>query len=352
MSQYEFDQLLQKYLAGSCTKQEETIVLEWYRQLVSKTSVTLSDAEKAAINEKIWSHISAKTTNVPKFNSSTSARLRFLKPWYKVAITASVFAVVTLGSIYLIYRNSRPSAVSFLSQEKYRNLVSAENNTSENKMVTLTDGSTVTLYPQSTLFYPKKFTDPLRDVYLEGNAFFNVVKDSAKHFIVHSGSLLTEVLGTSFEIVKDRHTDKVQVSVMTGKVAVYDTLLAVKSSTDRSLVKGVIITPNQQIVYNPSNNKYITSLVDEPRPIAQDSDSSSVKEFVFDDAYLSDVVQSLQDLYGIVIEFEKSGSGQCHFTGDISDYDLYKKLDIICQSIHTSYEVRGTTILIKGGNCN
>ncbi|HVG13848.1 MAG TPA: FecR domain-containing protein, partial [Chitinophagaceae bacterium] len=174
---------------------------------------------------------------------------------------------------------------------------------------------------------------------------------AAKHFIVHSGGLVTEVLGTSFEIVKDAQTNKVQVSVVTGKVAVYDTLLAVKTSPGNKLLKGIVITPNQKIIYNPSNNKYITSLVDEPQPLAENLDSLQAK-FVFDETYLSEVVQPIEELYGINIEFEKQSLGNCHFTGDISNFDLYKKLDIICQSIRTSYEVRGTTILIKEGNCN
>lgn len=352
MSQYEFDQLLQKYVAGSCTQQEEKIVLEWYKQLAAKSSITLSESEKAAINKKIWSQISSHSTDAKKLQASSSARIFTLQPWYKVAVAVAIVAIVTVGIVYFINEKASSPSLTAIPSEKYRGLVSSENRSSENKTVMLRDSSVVTLYPQSTLFYPAEFSAGSREVYLEGNAFFDIVKDSTKHFIVHSGGLLTEVLGTSFEVVKDPQTNKVQVSVVTGKVAVYDTLLALKGSKGNDLVKGIIITPNQKIVYNPANNKYITSLVDEPKPVLENTDSIPAEKFVFDDAYLSEVVQSVQDLYGIVIEFETAASGNCHFTGDISSYDLYKKLDIICQSIHTSYEVRGTKILIKGANCN
>ncbi|HVG13880.1 MAG TPA: FecR family protein, partial [Chitinophagaceae bacterium] len=309
MSQIEFDQLLQKYLAGSCSLQEEKVVLEWYRQLVDNTNISITESEKAAISQRIYSEL-PKGAEAASVISSSKGFTTFLNPWYKLAIAASFIALVVISAIYFVSKKNTDPGSSIASQ-KYNGLIFTENNGKKNKSVQLEDGSVVTLYPHSTLFYPKNFSVHQREVFLEGNAFFEIAKNAAKHFIVHSGGLVTEVLGTSFEIVKDAQTNKVQVSVVTGKVAVYDTLLAVKTSPGDKLLKGIVITPNQKIIYNPSNNKYITSLVDEPQPLPQNADSLEAK-FVFDEAYLSEVVQPIETLYGINIEFEKQSVGNCH----------------------------------------
>ncbi|MEJ0105234.1 MAG: DUF4974 domain-containing protein [Bacteroidota bacterium] len=74
--------------------------------------------------------------------------------------------------------------------------------------------------------------------------------------------------------------------------------------------------------------------------------------FVFDESPLSDVLNALQAAYGITIETENNNLNNCHFTGDISRQSLYDKLDILCKSTQCSYEVRGTSIYIRGKGCN
>jgi hypothetical protein len=85
--------------------------------------------------------------------------------------------------------------------------------------VKLPDGSMVTLGGKSRVKYPASFVDNKRDIYLDGEAFFEVTKDPNKPFTVFTGQVHTQVLGTSFKVTALPQTP-VEVSVVTGKVRV------------------------------------------------------------------------------------------------------------------------------------
>jgi transmembrane sensor len=85
--------------------------------------------------------------------------------------------------------------------------------------VKLADGSMVTLGRRGRIKYPAGFAGDARDVYLEGEAFFEVVKNAGKPFTVFTGDVHTQVLGTSFK-VSALQGSAVEVAVVTGKVKV------------------------------------------------------------------------------------------------------------------------------------
>jgi transmembrane sensor len=65
---------------------------------------------------------------------------------------------------------------------------------------TLPDGTTVVLNKKSKLSYPVEFTGSTREVFLTGEAFFDVAHNPSKPFKVHTGVFVTKVLGTAFSI--------------------------------------------------------------------------------------------------------------------------------------------------------
>jgi hypothetical protein len=73
---------------------------------------------------------------------------------------------------------------------------------------------------------------------------------------------------------------------------------------------------------------------------------------VFEDEPLGNVLQRLEETYGIRISTNSEHFNNCHFTGDITKQNLYGKLDIICKSVQASYEVKGTSIYLNGTGCN
>ncbi|HVU55392.1 MAG TPA: FecR family protein [Puia sp.] len=347
MSQPEFDHILRKYLDGNCTQEEEKIILEWYETFISESEIALSDHEKLEIRQKIWANV--RPGLFDHGHQRPAAIPLFKRSWRQIAVAASLILVVAAGYWYF-HPSAAPTVQDFSRDKIPEGYIATSNPDNSIRTIDLADGSKVELQPQSVLHYPKQFTGPTRNVYLTGNAFFQVAHDAARHFMVHTEEgLLAEVLGTSFYVLHDKAGKKVEVAVVTGKVSVYEEKEAVKTSPETNRI---ILTPNQKVSYKPLNNQFVTSLVEEPKPIEQNTVTTPGTSFVFEEAPLSKVLTDLQTSYGITIQTENDQIGNCHFSGDISRQSLYDKLDVICKSIQSSYEVRGTVIYIRGKGCN
>ena len=111
--------------------------------------------------------------------------------------------------------------------------------------VTLQDGSIVTLEPGSEVRYTQKFMNH-REIFLSGDAFFEVTKDPNHPFFVYANEITTKVLGTSFRVKAKQGEKEIVVAVKTGKVSVF------AKSIDDVLNKNgqeITLTPNQQVIY-------------------------------------------------------------------------------------------------------
>ncbi|MEC5146435.1 FecR domain-containing protein [Chitinophaga sp. 212800010-3] len=338
MSQYEFDDLLEKYLLGRCTPQEEKLVLAWYRSFIEESEISISDEEKQQIESRIWANVAATAAQ----EEAPVVKMRPVRI-YRLALAGCLAVVAALGAYWLVRRGAAPRKEMFTEEQVPAEYVYEYNESDKNQHVALADGSIVTLEPGSQVYYPPVFRKNTRDVFLSGNAFFEVAPDASRHFIVHtSEGVLAEVLGTSFQVSHDKEHHKVEVAVVTGKVSVYehrkkDTAAFIPSAG------GIIITPNQKVTYKTENNQFTTSLVDDPKPV----EVARTVSFAYEEAPLEDVLHALEETYAITIETDNEQLRKRHFTGDITKQNLYGKLDIICQSIQASYEVKGTTIYIK-----
>lgn len=219
--------------------------------------------------------------------------------------------------------------------------------------ITLSDLSTIEIYPNTTLRYPKTFMGDERTVILKGKAFFNVSSDSLHPFIVYSGNLKTSVLGTSFLINSDGAQGLDEVEVSTGRVRIME------NRTDHIAtqpgVQSLVLTANQKGIYKHKARTLQKTLVRVPLPLPMDERNtglqSDLQTFDYDQTSLSKVLRDLQSSYGVRIVLEDNDLGYCTFTGNLTDVDLFKKLKIICLTTQSTYEIVGTDIIIKGKGC-
>jgi transmembrane sensor len=268
---------------------------------------------------------------------------------WKWMAAASVFLAVCFTCFLVLNNRSKPSFVSLIPEAA----VNQHNSGTKAMELTLDDGSVVTLSAGSTLHYPRNFTGDNREVYLEGEAFFNIAHNPHQPFVVYANAIVTKVLGTSFNIKNISKLGDMEVSVHTGKVQVFENTLL----SDANLpAQAVIVTPNQKAVYKKDSRSFETTLVEQPQPLAFDAASTGThkktEEFVFEHQKLSAVFEKIARVYGIEIVTENSRINNCVFTGDVSANDLYTKLQIICLTVNASYQINGTKILIKGSGCN
>ncbi len=270
-----------------------------------------------------------------------------------VAVSAAV-VLISLGYVYFFKPHTDDALLPIASAGA---MLERTNLTSGPMNLTLEDGTFVTLDPGSKLVCPAHFPADRREIYLEGGGFFKVSKSARQPFYVYYGNFVTHVLGTSFTIRMDKRREQVEVAVLTGKVEVYKRPRVNAEKDLREQGDLVILTPNQRAIYRESEQRFETSLVEKPRPVRPDTafletPAGDPGATVFNTATLADIIGSFEKTYSIDIEMENEGINNCHFSGDLSGMDLYKQLDVICQSLNMSYEVIGTRILIRGRGCN
>jgi len=256
-----------------------------------------------------------------------SAKSIRLFPWLARAAAA---ALIILGVIYVYQHQSSTD-----EQTVIQTLVSAGEN--DQKLVELPDGSSIWLNKGSELLYPENFNSISREVYLKGEAYFDVVHNSDKPFIVHAGISKTTVIGTSFNLRAYGKEDDIRLTVVSGKVAF----------TLADELERVIVTPGNMANLNRSSKS-----IDQGKNMDLNFLSWRTKELKFNDCPILELVNALERHYGIDIQLQNENTNNCRFTGDFVNTELDNTLNIITRAIGSSYEKTGDVYVILGEGCN
>lgn len=347
MNRRAFYLLLQRYLDGNSTDEERMLVEQWYELLDDDHDAVLTEGEVKVSIQQMWPAIKDKTLP-PPVKMTTSRAVKKIRGYVTWMSAAAAVLALAIGAYwyFVVYKGYQPGREQYAANLKHQINQQASPDT-----VYLPDKSMVILEPNAKIYYPDSFARSKREVYLEGNAFFKVTRNPASPFYVYSNNIVTQVLGTSFFVKTNQETNDVEVSVRTGKVAVYENEEQAKRNKRGQESTGVILKPNQKVIYNRDDHHFRTTLVDMPLPLVPDSyqeEQVTALNFVFEEAPFTKVLEHLESAYHIEIVLENEDLGKALFSGDIKGQNLYDQLEIICQSMQASYEVRGTRILVKG----
>jgi transmembrane sensor len=343
MNRKAFSQLLKQYFSHRCTHAEKRMVDQWY-ELLDNGNDPLAGVEIDQIENKLWNKIELSTI---KKNPAVAPE-RKNNNWWKYAAAACLAGIVLFGYIVFQNRKKITENESAIIAKVSQGYLEETNNSDTAKKIQLEDGSSLTIYPGSKLAFPKHFEANKREVYLEGDAFFTISKNPNRPFFVYSNQIVTQVLGTSFEIRKKN--GQIEVDVKTGRVAVYENKDHISLNKEEQKSNGVIITPNQKVTYYQQERHFVTSIVDEPKPVPGKSSTEIAKvDFSYNDTPLYKVLNDLENTYELQIVLENEKIENCLFTGDLTGQSLFNKLEGICLVFHASYEIKGTKILLKGG---
>ena len=262
--------------------------------------------------------------------------------WLRIA--ASVTLILGLGW-WLADRNT-------LSEMGFDKVTSTDqkaihtNKATKPMIFELSDGSKITLEPQSELRYGNEFGKEKREVFLTGEAFFEVTKDTQRPFLIYTGKLVTKVVGTSFSIKAYEKDNDISVSVRTGKVTVYRQYS--KSKNSHSLSTEIVLVPNQKAVFKKDQELLVKTLVDKPVQLNEIAKNTNL---VFEETKILEVLTTLENIYGVKIGFDKEVFSKCSITANLQDETLYQKLDLICELIQAKFEVIDGEIMIYGKGC-
>lgn len=295
--------------------------------------------------EKMWSEIEGRIACDDARGSEKTSTL-----WpYSYAVAAAISLAVLSVAAWRVLSPQLSGdmfvqSVGTISASEY---IEEVNTSGEELRLHLSDGSVVTLAHGSSLRCRRVFSDDdFREVYLKGEAFFEVAKDPTRPFLVHTDEVVTRVLGTSFRVKASQDNKEVVVSVRSGKVSVY--ALAPGKAESESQKNGVILLPNQQVTYLRDQDSFGKALVAEPRivlPSIKDSD------FVFENTPIKEVFQTLQRAYGVEIIFDEEVMSNCFITAPLGSEPLFEKLRIICRTIGAQYETIDARVVITSAGC-
>lgn len=353
MNRKAFYHLLKRYVEGDCTEEEKKLVEQWY-DLLDDEDGQYPDLHNGNIKEilqQLWPRIHDQTiatlTTTTTLPPPTPIRSQLTR-WLAAAVV-----LMAAGLIAFWLLNKKGIRTTTGVQKALAGFIKTTNTTSITDTLHLPDGSTILLEPGATLQY-SKFTGAKREVYLDGNAFFKVAKKPTCPFYVHSKNLVTQVLGTSFFVKNNPVSNTIEVAVRTGKVAVYEAGQETITKQRNEEADGVILKPNQKVIYNGDSHHFRTTLIEHPLPVVINNieDTITALNFVFDETPIATVLAHLEQAYHIDMVLENETLANCLFSGDIKGQNLYDQLEIICESVQATYEIRGTRILIKGSGCN
>lgn len=336
---------------------EKEGVVQQATEVVKSLTVTmdkLSEQRKKEIIAGTLERLESDTTPFVALSIKPVLKRRYIR--YSFAVAAS--ALLAVACIWLLVNktgSNKNTDYTYNKLVRQSSIALAEtvNTSAVPLLVVLSDSSRVTLDSGARISYATSFSNiDKREVYLSGNAFFQITKNPLKPFMVHANGVITKVLGTSFKVQTDLVRNGVTVEVVTGRVEVYKQPASTATKTNESKNDGVILTPNQKVVFSGDNNVFKTSLVEEPVPIEKENKKIAKEDFVFEDAPLRVVIRAIEKIYGIKVEVENEAILNCPFTGDISEQNLHRKFDAICQTTKTTYELKETTVFIRGQGCN
>ncbi|MDN5212652.1 FecR domain-containing protein [Fulvivirgaceae bacterium BMA12] len=339
--------IFEKFLEGTCTKEEFDLLKEYLKKPEAETNIKrLMDEDGELIQHyDTLTRDAANKESKQLFNKILQAvgereALASDHTWQRKSrgirqyVLASLLIFALVGSL-VIYRVNGPS-------NKESAWMIKETLPGQKLTITLMDGSTVLLNSGSRLIYPKLFGNT-REVTLEGEAFFMVSRNEQKPFIIKSGELTTTVLGTSFNI-KAFQNENIEVTVATGKVKVsHDNEEAARQVGQSA---ELVLTPNQQAIYNIADSRLNKEQINAERHLAW-------REGVlkFDNLRFEEAVKMLERWYGVSITLENRQIGDCIIIGEFQNQSLHKVLRAVELALGIDYEFGSDGVVINGEGC-
>jgi ferric-dicitrate binding protein FerR (iron transport regulator) len=219
------EDLLLGYFAKELADQQERELLEWlnenpsHRDTFSKAADSWATAHVPLFMANMQSGLDGFFGRQDQKKHSRS-NLRKFKPVFFGNIAAAILILAVVGSLsyYMGQRESRDNLLEFMaSRQVFSKITTPRGATSK---ILLPDGSQAWLNAGTHLTYTCNYGKGIREVHLDGEAYFDVVPDENHPFVVKSNNLDIKVLGTAFNVKSYPNDEQIKVALVTGSVHV------------------------------------------------------------------------------------------------------------------------------------
>lgn len=342
--------LLARYLSGDCTNREDEIIKQW---------ISEDPQNKKRMEEfkQIW-NASGRTEGTSKVDFGVDGewdklkdRLRkegelsFERDKHSVDIDKlqtfsarsstrqllRIAAVLLIAGLMGIFSYQYWSQPQLESEEQSLREISTEKAQRANS--TLGDGTRVLLNADSKMTLPSEFASDVREVFLEGEAYFDVASNPEKPFVIHSGASTIRVLGTSFSVRSYPEDEGVRVVVRKGRISF--------EAEGAKAMEKAILTANELGRYSIKSNQIETQQVDDMELYL----SWREGYLKFRETPMHQVAIELERRYGIEVAFRHPAVKEKSLTALLKSRSIRNVLDVIAMSLNVEYELENNKVI-------
>ncbi|MDD4618977.1 MAG: FecR family protein [Bacteroidales bacterium] len=309
--------ILLKFISGKASLQEKSAVLDWI------------DQSEENMNEFIKQKNNYVFEKMDSYGRDSKANGAFFRLKNMIKYAAVFFLAVSLTAVgYYFLDNIQKSVIHEQSAATFKYMV----NTGVKGMVVLPDGSKVWLNSSSHLICPQEFSNDVREVEIDGEGYFEVVKNKDWPMIVKtSKDYSVKVTGTSFNLSSYSDDDKLVVTLISGEV----------SLINKKQNKEIKMVPNQELVV----------LLEKPQ-INENVDTNKKTAWkegllLFENTPMKEVIKKLERWYGVFIEVKDQDIFDERFTAKFKSESISQVLEILKLSSNIKYSIDGTNITLE-----
>ncbi|HEV8512285.1 MAG TPA: FecR domain-containing protein [Cyclobacteriaceae bacterium] len=315
MNRQAIQNLIDKYYNGETTMEEERALFNFLE------SDTTSEFQSEKAQFLFFKKSREEKPTQDLFEGANFPQKKILKINFGFATRIAALLIIGLGISY------------FLFTVFHKPLIEHTTRANVQSEIKLPDGSLVWLHNHSRLRYPTAFDKDSREVFLEGEAYFEIRKDSTRPFIVHTHEATTKVVGTSFDLRNYAAEEHVELTVFTGKV-IFGSAKKVEVASSNSMIYE---KKNGQL--HPSTLKGLNSL------------AWKTKRLKFEDTPLDEVLIDLARYYNVHFEMKSKAKLNCHFSGNFNNPQLEDMLNALSFSMNVKFQLNQDVYYIDDHNC-
>ncbi|NLR80617.1 FecR family protein [Chitinophaga eiseniae] len=299
--------LLDRYLKGECTPEEQRRLEQWLDERSAAGTHDTTSFNRDEVQQRLKAKIDRQLAARPLVYMSRVFRI------------AAAVIVILLGT-FIVFKSTETGNATYATTRAGRG---------QRLRLTLSDGSVVTLNAGSSLRYPQVFKGNSRNVtLLEGEAFFEIQPRERCPFIVGTANTITTVLGTAFNVQAYTDAKEVKITVVSGKVAVKESHGA----------EAMVVLPDEQAALSPAG-------IQKKQVSATDNTGWLQGKLQFRNESLEKVALILENNYDVTITFSKEATRHIRFTATFSTNDpLDKILFAITKANKLSYSMKDKII--------
>lgn len=265
---------------------------------------------------KIWYKIELK-------NRQPKSKIKYL--YTTIGIAAALLVGLFIG-LYINYLNSKSEPVYYAAH-------SPKGSVSE---MILPDGTVIFLNADSRIRYALEGENGIREVFLTGEAWFDVAKNPKKPFVVHTPLYDVQITGTKFNVKAYENDNEVITTLEEGQVVI-------QSSENIKLAEDIVLKPGEQAVLSKSSKEFIIRNVN-----TKWFTSWKDNKLIFINTSLKELVVLLERSYGVEIEVINNEILDLHFDGTLKNESIIEIMEIMKKALPIDYKIAGQQIEITG----